>query len=258
MRDGWPNLSQILEFFYDVGSPWTYLDFHKIEVVDDAPKRRDVHASCPALGMRRRIGHDRIGKTGEGQTLTQIAERAFRNVDAKRLHGWHLDPAMVSAAHPDSLATAHLFDVDFELGEIDFVGQTPIGQRVVGNLGGGRFAGERLRGRVLPSGGDWGLFHPDGTLAVDGRCIFQAEHEGGPTNIYGIYKGRWCIAPEVMAGLNTKEEIEAHDPSSYSLRIHWLFEAPAAGPFAWMNRVIAVGVGRRIEGGIAYRLFEIR
>ena len=68
-----------------------------------------------------------------------------------------------------TLETTHLFDVHLELGAIDDIGQTPYGHRVVGNLGGGRFEGDRLSGRVLPSGGDWGLFLPDGTLVVDGR-----------------------------------------------------------------------------------------
>jgi len=157
------------------------------------------------------------------------------------------------------IETRHLFDIEFELGAIDTVGDTPLGRRVVGNLGGGSFAGERLRGRVLPSGGDWGLFHPDGTLAVDGRCTFQVEGDGDePTAlIYGIYKGRWCIAPEVMARLVTSEQIAVHDPGEYYLRIHWLFETALDSPYAWLNRVIAIASGRRIDGGIAYEVREV-
>ena len=60
-----------------------------------------------------------------------------------------------------SLSTRHLFDIDFVLGEINTIGATPYGHRVIGNLGGGAFSGERLRGKVLPSGGDWGLFMPE-------------------------------------------------------------------------------------------------
>ena len=73
------------------------------------------------------------------------------------------------------LATRHLFDVDFELGAVNTVGNVPTGHRVIGNLAGGRFEGERLRGSVLPSGGDWGLFQPDNTLIVDGRCCFETD-----------------------------------------------------------------------------------
>ncbi len=150
---------------------------------------------------------------------------------------------------------AHLFDIDFELGAIDTVGDTPLGRRVIGNLGGGTFTGERLRGRIHPSGGDWGLFHPDGTLVVDGRCCFETD-DGAL--IYGIYKGRWCIEPAVMARLRTSEEIAAHDPGEYYLRIHWLFEAASDSPYAWLNRIIAIGSGRRTAAGIAYEVWEVR
>ena len=153
------------------------------------------------------------------------------------------------------IETRHLFDIHFELGAIHTVGQGPYGQRVIGNLGGGTFEGERLRGRILPSGGDWGLFMPDGTLSVDGRACFECD-DGAL--IYGIYTGRWAIAPEVMAKLADPEQIAGHDPSEYYLRINFIFEtAVENAKVAWMNRLIAIATGRRVVGGIDYRVFEI-
>jgi hypothetical protein len=121
---------------------------------------------------------------------------------------------------------------------------------VIADLAGGRFEGDRLRGRVRPSGGDWGLFMPDGTLAVDGRCCLETE-DG--TLIYGIYTGRWAIRPETMARLATPEGV---DPDEYTLRIQFLFET-ADGPHAWVNRVLAIATGRKTDAGIAYRVFEV-
>ena len=150
------------------------------------------------------------------------------------------------------LETRHLFDVHLELGEIDTIGQTPYGRRVVGNLAGGHFEGERLRGRVLPSGGDWGLFLPDGTLVVDGRATYET-HDGAL--FYVVYNGRWAIAPETLARLNDPEH--PVDPSDYYLRIHLGFET-AAPSYDWLNRIIAVGRGRHVGNGIDYEVFEIR
>ena len=111
------------------------------------------------------------------------------------------DPVVVIDLEP-------LFDIHFIIGEINTVGQTPKGQRIIADLGGGTFEGERLSGRILPSGGDWGLFMPDGTLRVDGRCCFETKNG---TIIYGIYKGRWKIEPETMTELNDPEGVDPNE-----------------------------------------------
>ena len=152
----------------------------------------------------------------------------------------------------NALESQHLFDIHLELGEINTVGQTPYGQRVIGNLGGGHFEGDRLRGRVLPSGGDWGLFLPDGTLVVDGRACFETD-DG--TLIYAIYGGRWAIAPELMARLNDPQN--PVDPGDYYLRIHFGFETTSER-YDWLNRIVAVGRGRHVGPAIDYEVFEIR
>lgn len=144
-----------------------------------------------------------------------------------------------------------LFDIHFIIGGINTVGQTPKGQRIVADLGGGTFEGERLSGRILPSGGDWGLFMPDGTLRVDGRCCFETK-DG--TIIYGIYKGRWKIEPETMRKLNDPEGV---DPNDYYLRINFEFET-TTGKYDWLNHIIAVAAGRRVEDGIRYEVYEVR
>jgi len=150
----------------------------------------------------------------------------------------------------EPIGLAHLFDIYFEIGSINTIGATPMGTRIIADLGGGTFEGERLRGRVLPSGGDWGLFMPDGTLRVDGRCCFETD-DG--TILYGIYKGRWKIAPEMMAKLGDPGGV---DPSEYYLRITFEFETEI-GDYDWMNHIIAIAKGRRVENGIHYEVFEV-
>ena len=150
-----------------------------------------------------------------------------------------------------ALESVHLFDVHLMLGAIDPIGETPYGNRVVGNLAGGHFEGERLKGRVLPSGGDWGLFLPDGTLVVDGRATYETD-DGAL--FYVVYNGRWAIAPEQMARLQTDDP---PDPGEYYLRIHLGFET-ASEKYDWLNRIIAVGRGRHVGDGIDYEVFEVR
>jgi hypothetical protein len=149
-----------------------------------------------------------------------------------------------------SIELAPLCDIHFVIGSINTVGTTPMGTRIIADLGGGTFEGERLRGRILPSGGDWGLFMPDGTLRVDGRCCLETD-DG--TIIYGIYKGRWKIAPEMMARLGEPGGV---DPSEYYLRIHFEFET-TMGDYDWINHIIAIATGERVDDGIRYRVYEV-
>jgi hypothetical protein len=51
---------------------------------------------------------------------------------------------------------------------------------------GGSFEGPRLRGEVLPHGGDWLLLRPDGVLEQDVRIKLKTD--GGPF-IYFRYAG---------------------------------------------------------------------
>ena len=66
------------------------------------------------------------------------------------------------------------------------LGATPAGHRLIVDVTGGSFEGARLRGRVLPSGGDWLLIGPDGfgrldvriTLATDDGAFVYVQYHG--------------------------------------------------------------------------------
>src|SRR5438045_8053055 len=66
------------------------------------------------------------------------------------------------------------------------VGAGPHGTRLTFPIIGGSFEGDRLRGKVLPGGGDWVLRRPDGVLDLDLRitlgpddgALIQQKFEG--------------------------------------------------------------------------------
>lgn len=151
------------------------------------------------------------------------------------------------------IATAHLFDVEFEIGEIHMVGNTPYGQRAIAILAGGTFAGPRLRGRVLPGGGDWGLFRADGTLSADVRACLETDDQA---LICVTYSGRWRISPDLLLRLGDPDQIDKVDPAEYYLRTTVLFET-GAEKYAWLNDIVAVGTGRRTVKGISYAVHEV-
>ena len=99
------------------------------------------------------------------------------------------------------LATRHLFDIEFKLGDVNTVGNVPTGHRVIGNLGGGRFEGERLRlawnrehVQALFSFGKWVI---GGTLMSFVAQQFHVIYLGKflPLAILGVYTVAWnfCV-----------------------------------------------------------------
>src|SRR5205823_7394195 len=55
------------------------------------------------------------------------------------------------------------------------LGAVPHGTRVIAPITSGTFEGPRLRGRVLPGGGDWTLLRSDAVLELDLRITLETD-----------------------------------------------------------------------------------
>ena len=130
------------------------------------------------------------------------------------------------------------------------VGAIPSGTRHVDMLGGGRFEGPRLSGEVLPGGMDQKLIRSDGAMNPNVRLVLKTD-DGAL--IYVHYTGVRYGTPEVMARIAAGEVV---DPSEYYLRNTPYFET-ASEKYDWLNRIVAVGIGRRMPDHAAYDVFEI-
>ena len=117
---------------------------------------------------------------------------------------------------------------------------------------GGRFEGPRLRGTLVPgTTADWLRVEADGTAHMDVRLVLRTE--AGQT-LYMHYGGVRAGPPEVLARLGRGEAV---DPSDYYFRIAVRFET-GDPELAWLNRVIAVGVGQRPPAGPTYDVYVVR
>jgi hypothetical protein len=67
------------------------------------------------------------------------------------------------------------------------------------------------------------------------------------------YRGIRYGPPDVVAGI---EKGEVVDPTSYYFRINPLFETANAN-YAWLNGVVAVGIGHRRADVPIYSIFEV-
>ena len=148
------------------------------------------------------------------------------------------------------LRSSFLFTLTVTVDKLHDVGQVPLGGRHIDMLGAGHFEGPRLRGDVLPGGIDLKTLRPDSAMTPNVRLILKTDDD---VLIFMHYTGVRHGSAEVMARIAAGETV---DPSEYYLRNTPYFET-ASAKYDWLNRIVAVGVGRRMPDHAAYDIFEI-
>jgi hypothetical protein len=148
--------------------------------------------------------------------------------------------------------TEFLFDLKADVdwaGVVD-VGNTPQGMRRICYVTGGTFEGPKVKGVVLPGGGDWPIIRPDGGIVLDVRVAFHTDD--GHT-IYTYYRGLAIIRDDMLGRILMGEAV---DPSEYYFRTTPVFET-ASEKYGWLNRLLAVGIGQVLPTGVAYKVYAI-
>jgi hypothetical protein len=149
------------------------------------------------------------------------------------------------------LKSRHLCTLTMTLPPTLELGNTPAGNRRVFTVSSGKFAGERLSGTVLPqASSDLLLVRADGSSQQDVRLILQT---GDGALLLMTYRGVRHATPEVNARIAGGETVP---PSEYYLRTAPFFET-SSPDYAWLNKVVCIGVGERTHDGVTYEIFEI-
>lgn len=130
------------------------------------------------------------------------------------------------------------------------VGATPLGQRIVANITGGQFEGERLRGTVHASGADWALLDPTGMGRVDVRIVLATD-DGA--QVYVRYGGFLEFNDTFGRAVTTGGETRVGE--LYFLT-QLRFET-GAERYRWLNHALAAGEGRVVPGGIEYQVYQL-
>jgi len=71
--------------------------------------------------------------------------------------------------------------------------------------------------------------------------------------IYAYYRGILEASPEAMARIRAGEEV---DPAEYYFRTSPVFET-GAEKYAWLNRIVAVGLGQIKPNRVIYQVYAI-
>ena len=133
------------------------------------------------------------------------------------------------------------------------IGPAPWGNRMIAYIKNGEFSGPKMKGKVLPGGGDWinlASGRPN-AMKVDVRAVWETD-DGA--KLYLSYTGR-IINPENEES-DSSEEASSLDSSEYYFRVSPTFET-SHPKYLWLNDIVCVGVGKQVEGGVAYRMYQI-
>jgi hypothetical protein len=159
----------------------------------------------------------------------------------------------LSAITPPELTTLRyqpLFIFQIQVNRPSIIGATPGYDRRIGEITGGRFEGERLRGLILSGGSDWQSLRADGATTLNVRLVMETDDGAliGMTYL-GVRHGPKDVLDRIARGENV-------NPSEYYMRATPYYET-ASEKYGWLNRVVSVAVGHRVAGGAIYQVFEI-
>jgi hypothetical protein len=140
---------------------------------------------------------------------------------------------------PTDISSRPLMTVKLIAAPLQKFGAVPYGVRTFVPVAGGDFEGPRLGGRILPGGGDWLLLRSDGVLELDLRITLETDDHA---LIYMTFQGLRHGPPD--------------DPARYYFRTVPRFETSAEA-YAFLNRIVTVGVGETRPDGAVHRIDEI-
>ncbi len=129
------------------------------------------------------------------------------------------------------------------------VGDVPMGQRMISEVVGGTFKGDRLEGTLRGPAADWVLLAANGIGHIDVRITLET-HDGAL--IYMQYLGKLVFNAAVGAALAQGKGTEFGD-TYFMTQPRFETGSP---DYAWLNSVVAVAEGRLVENGVEYNVFE--
>ena len=113
----------------------------------------------------------------------------------------------------------------------------------------------KINGNILSIGGDFGTLLTPTTFKLDVRAVIQTYDSA---TIYVTYTGFIYTDAEtfqLMASGGTK--LKELSPDKYYFRINPIFETTSP-KYDWLNHTVTIGVGKRTETGVSYKIYAIK
>ncbi len=131
----------------------------------------------------------------------------------------------------------------------DLVGNVPLGQRMIAEVTGGSFEGDRLKGTLVTPGADWILMGAGGIGHVDVRLTLKTDDEAF---IYMQYVGKLVFNEKVAEAAQQGKGTKFGD-TYFMTQPRFETGSP---DYDWLNSIVAVAEGHLVEGGVEYRVYE--
>lgn len=143
-----------------------------------------------------------------------------------------------------------IFAADVRVDPALDVGNVAKGARRFVPIAGGEVSGPKVKGKVLPGGGDWQTIRDDGVAELEARYTLRTD-DGALIFVrnYGLRHG----PPDVIAALAAGGVV---DPASYYFRGATFFETGAAR-YMWLTRQIVVCVGEREPAWVRVKFYQV-
>lgn len=156
--------------------------------------------------------------------------------------------------HAQELKSEFLFDLEISLHPPQAIGPVLTGTRLIFPFKEGYVKGDKINGKILDCGGEWGLVTDSTTFKMDVRATIKTD-DGAL--IYIAYTGYNYADGEKSALMRAGKGNEL-SPAEYYFRSVPVFET-SSPKYAWLNHTVAVGVGRfPAPGKIIYRIYAIK
>ncbi|SEH82190.1 Protein of unknown function [Mycolicibacterium rutilum] len=149
----------------------------------------------------------------------------------------------------DALPVEHLFDMRVNLAPVQPI-STPMGTRLTFVATGGTIDGPRLRGEVVPGGGDWLLVGADGTGRVDVRATLRT-HDG--VLIHFESAGIIKVPADGLQRLSAGHALPFDE--TY-VRTTPRFATSDPG-YSWLSEIVAVGFNVLSPNRVDYRVYRV-
>jgi hypothetical protein len=201
------------------------------------------------LGCRRFAGNPHIRRKTMLHKTTVLYVTLFSSLMLTA--SAHDFPHPLQRSSMKELKSSRLFTLTIKLQPTIELGDTPAGKRRIFAVTGGEFEGDSIRGTVMPViGSDLLLVGADGSARQDVRMLLKTD-DGAM--VLMTYRGVRHASDDVNARITRGEPVSGAD---YYLRTVPFFET-SSPKYAWINKIVSVGVGERRADSVVYQVFEI-
>lgn len=152
--------------------------------------------------------------------------------------------------HLDAPKLSFLCDMELSVEKAHLLRETPIGNRRIIRVTGGRLIGNKLTAEVVPGGDDWITVREDGTIIQDVRILLKTDDNA---LILMTYRGIRTGPKEVLERLDKGEEV---DEDEYYFRTSPIFETNDER-YYWLNNRVFVSNGIRLPAGVSYSIYTV-